>query len=312
MTLPATASPALDHQSVGLAVDHLTVTIDGTTLVEDVSFRLEAGEWLGLIGPNGAGKSTVLRALAGITEHDGTVSLLSDTGISASLLSDAGISGSLLNDTGISTTRPGATDIAIVPQNPVLPLGMTVVEYVLLGRTAHARDRFGWLGGESKVDRQVTTRVLTQLDLTEFATRPVTQLSGGEAQRTVLARALAQEPAVLLLDEPTSALDIGHQQSVLELVDDLRRTTGLTVLAAMHDLTLAARFSDRLALITRGSLDTIDKPEQVLQDDLLSQAYGVKLTVARVDSGSSDSHSPSEDDSQDIVVLPATGTRHNR
>ncbi len=302
MTLPATASPALDHQSVGLAVDHLTVTIDGTTLVEDVSFRLEAGEWLGLIGPNGAGKSTVLRALAGITEHDGTVSLLSD----------AGISGSPLNDTGVSTTRPGATDIAIVPQNPVLPLGMTVVEYVLLGRTAHARDRFGWLGGESKVDRQVTTRVLTQLDLTEFATRPVTQLSGGEAQRTVLARALAQEPAVLLLDEPTSALDIGHQQSVLELVDDLRRTTGLTVLAAMHDLTLAARFSDRLALITRGSLDTIDKPEQVLQDDLLSRAYGVKLTVARVDSGSSDSHSPSEDDSQDIVVLPATGTRHNR
>ncbi len=289
MTASATSLPAQQGEGATLVADGLSVTIDGARLVNDVSFRIEPGEWLGMIGPNGAGKSTVLRAVAGIAEHDGTISLI--------------------NSSDGSSVRPGPTDIAIVPQNPVLPLGMTVIEYVLLGRTAYGRARFGWLGSESSLDRQIAGRMLAELDLERFATRPITQLSGGEAQRTVLARALAQEPSVLLLDEPTSALDVGHQQSVLELVDDLRRTTGLTVLAAMHDLTLAARFSDRLALLTDGRLDTVDEPAAVLQDDLLSEAYGVKLTVARVDRPKNKN---SNDTQPDLVVLPAAPTRRNR
>ncbi len=296
----------VQSEGVSLIVDGLTVVADGVTLVSDVSFEIKPGEWLGLIGPNGAGKSTVLRAIAGITDHNGTVSL--STTDFGDAVSPAG--------------PPTATDVAIVPQSPVLPPGMTVIEYVLLGRTAH----LGWLGRESSGDRQVAARMLRELDLESFATRPVTQLSGGEAQRTVLARALAQEPTVLLLDEPTSALDIGHQQSVLELVDRLRRNTGLAVLAAMHDLTLAARFSDRLALITAGRIDTVGQPEDVLTDELLSGAYGVPLTVARLNTeapsgGQSDSEPNVQSDIQsdtqsdiqsDIVVLPAYGARHNR
>jgi iron complex transport system ATP-binding protein len=163
---------------------------------------------------------------------------------------------------------------------------MTVGEYVLLGRTAHLR----WLERESARDRMIVDSVLRRLGLLGFADRMVTELSGGEAQRTVIARALAQQAPVMLLDEPTSALDLGHQVAVLELVDDLRRSEDLTVVAAMHDLTTAARFADRLVLIDAGSVVASGAVEAVLDAVLLSKVYATPLTVRRIDG--------------DLVVLP--------
>ena len=136
----------------------------------------------------------------------------------------------------------------MVPQNPVIPDGMTVLDYVLLGRTPYIS---AW-GTESGRDLRVAGRVLAELDLESMADRVLQSLSGGELQRVVLARALAQEAPVLLLDEPTTALDVGHQQQVLELVDQLRATRSIAVLAAMHDLTLAAQYADRLMLLVDG------------------------------------------------------------
>ena len=252
-------SPALSCRDV-------RVSFRGHEVVCGVNLELGHGEWLGIIGPNGAGKSTLLRSIVGLTDYHGMVSL------------------------GDGET-PSATDVALVPQFPMLPKGMTVAEYVLLGRTAH----LGWLARESRADRQIVSSVLQRLDLSEFADRLVTTLSGGEAQQVVVARALAQQSPVLLLDEPTSALDLGHQVSVLELVDDLRRAEGLSVLAAMHDLSAAARFADRLILIDHGRIVAQGNPTAVLQSDLLSAVYGTPLTVQSIDG--------------ELVVLPAPRRR---
>lgn len=241
----------------------------GRDVVHDVDLEVRPGEWLGLIGPNGAGKSTLLGAMAGLREHRGTVVVGGGR-------------------------RPSGTDIALVPQTPTLPEGMTVAEYVLLGRTAH----LGWLARESGHDRSVVSSVLRRLDLVGFAERPVVSLSGGEAQRAVVARALAQQSPLLLLDEPTSALDLGHQVAVLALVDDLRRADGLAVIAAMHDLSGAARFADRLVLMDLGRVVAEGDPATVLDPELLSQTYGTPLTVRRIDG--------------ELVVLPASRRRGKR
>ncbi len=240
--------------SSALRVHDLRVAYDGTEVLRGIDLELRTGEWLGLIGPNGSGKSTLLRALVGLVPSTGAVEL--------------GQGG-----------RPGPTDLSLMPQSPELPPGMTVVEYVLLGRTAH----LGWLRQESAADRRIATDVLRRLGLASFAGRPVLQLSGGEAQRVVIARALAQQSPVLLLDEPTSALDVGHQVEVLELVDELRHEDGLTVVAAMHDLGTAARYSDRLALLDRGSLAAVGAPREVLEQDLVSRVYGHPVRVHELD-----------------------------
>jgi iron complex transport system ATP-binding protein len=237
-----------------LRLSALDVTLDGVPVLRGVDLDVRTGEWLGVIGPNGAGKSTLLRAITGLVRSSGSVTL----GDGA---------------------RPRPTDVALVPQSPVLPPGMSVVEYVLLGRTAHLR----WLARESRHDRDVATGVLRRLDLARFAERSVSQLSGGEAQRVVVARALAQRAGVLLLDEPTSALDLGHQAEVLELVDELRHDDGLTVLAAMHDLSTAGRYADRLLLLDRGEVAALDTGDQVLDPVLLSTVYRTPLEVHRLD-----------------------------
>jgi len=237
-----------------LTCERVSVDYGSHRALSGVDLAVGAGEWLGLIGPNGAGKSTLLRSIVGLIDHSGSI-----------LLPDG--------------SRPTATDLALVPQSPLLPDGMSVAEYVLLGRTAH----LGWLARESKADHQIVSNVLQRLDLDRFAHRMVSSLSGGEAQRVVVARALAQQTPILLLDEPTSALDVGHQASVLELVDDLRQDYGLTVVAAMHDLTTAARFADRVALLHNGALVANGAPDEVLDADLLSKVYDTPLSVRTID-----------------------------
>jgi iron complex transport system ATP-binding protein len=150
-----------------------------------------------------------------------------------------------------------------------------VFEYALLGRTAHLR----YLAVEGPRDITIVEDVLGQLDLTALADRPLSSLSGGEQQRAVLARALAQQAPVLLLDEPTSALDVGNQQQALELVEDLRREWGLVVVSAMHDLTLAGQFADRLLLLSRGSAVACGPARTVLTERSLSEHWGARVRV---------------------------------
>jgi iron complex transport system ATP-binding protein len=163
-----------------------------------------------------------------------------------------------------------------------MPDDMTGHEYVLLGRNAVHR-----LLRQSRASTtsRWSTSVLERLDLHDFATRPVGSMSGGERQRLVIARALAQEAPILLLDEPTSALDIGHQQQALELVDRLRREHGLTVVSAMHDLTLAGLYADRLALLHQGHVVATGTAAQVLRPETLSEFYGVSVSVHHDDDG---------------------------
>jgi iron complex transport system ATP-binding protein len=239
-----------------ISVHDLTVTLDRALVLSGVSFEAAAGGWLSLIGPNGTGKSTALRAVAGLLPYGGTVSL---GGTDARTLRG----------------RRRARAVAYVPQEPVLPPDMTVADYVLLGRTPH----LGYLGVPGASDRAAAVAAMEQLDVASFARRRLSHMSGGERQRVVLARALACGPSVLLLDEPTSMLDIGHQQQVLELVDGLRRSPGLTVLSTLHDLTVAGQYADTLVLLSAGQVAAAGAPALVLTEEIIGRVYGARVEV---------------------------------
>jgi iron complex transport system ATP-binding protein len=229
--------------------------------VRELSFSLDDGGWLALIGPNGAGKTSALRALAGLVPYRGEISL---DGRDARALG----------------RRARARLVAFVPQKPETPPELTVAEYVLLGRTPH----ISYLGGEGRRDRDAAARALRRLDLDSFAARSLGSLSGGELQRAVLARALAQEAPILLLDEPTTALDLGRQQLVLELVDALRRD-GLTVVTTMHDLTLAGQYAERLVLLDGGAVVAEGPAAEVLSAPNVAAHYGASVRIVEDEGG---------------------------
>jgi len=234
----------------------LRVTLGGARVLDGVDLRVAHGEWMTVVGPNGAGKSTLLRAVAGIVPASGTVE----------------VDG---RPAGARGRRERARLLALVPQTPVVPDGIAVTDYVLLGRTPHL-GRLGVLGAS---DVAAARAALGRLDLVHLADRSVDTLSGGERQRVLLARALAQGAPVVLLDEPTTALDVGHQQQVLELVDELRRTEGLTVLSTMHDLTLAGQYTDRVALLAGGRIVAEGAPAEVITEPLLARHYQAAVRV---------------------------------
>ena len=240
----------------GLTAADLRVELGrGVAAVDGVSLRVEAGCWLAVIGPNGAGKSTLLKALAGLLPHQGTVTL------------DPAPAG--------RTRRDLARVLAYVAQQPTLPPDVQVREYVLLGRTPY----LGYLGNPGRHDREIADGALARLDLDGLAGRRLGTLSGGERQRVTLARALAQQPRVLLLDEPTSALDLGHQQQVLELIDRLRLDDGLTVISTLHDLTAAAQYAERLLLLDRGRVAAAGTPAEVLTAARVREVYHAVVSV---------------------------------
>ena len=254
-----------------ISLERVTVTLGGRAVVRDVTAEIEAGEWVALIGPNGAGEASLLRAVGGLLPSDGTVRL-------------GGVS---LKDLG---RRERAQRLALVPQEPRTPPWLTVAEYVLMGRTPYLRP----LGQEGERDREAAGRALARLDLDELAERTLGTLSGGERQRVVVARALAQEASIVLLDEPSATLDIGHQQQALDLLDVLRAADGLTLVAAMHDLTLAAQYADRVLLIDAGRVAADGAPADVLTEEALAEHYGARVRVVTVDGG--------------LAVLPSRGS----
>jgi iron complex transport system ATP-binding protein len=241
-----------------IGVRDLRVSRGRREVVHGVSLDVAAGSWVSVVGPNGAGKSSMLLAIA---------ALLPATG-------DVIVDGRRVRDLRV---RERARMLALVPQQPVIPDALTVAEYVLLGRTPH----LSVFGSEAGRDHALADSILAKVDLAWASDRLVATLSGGEFHRAVVGRALAQEARILLLDEPTSGLDLGHQLQVLELVDELRRTEGITVVSAMHDLTLAARYAEHVALMVDGEIVAVGAPIEVFRADLLERHYGVPVHVLR-------------------------------
>jgi cobalamin transport system ATP-binding protein len=239
-----------------LALDHVSVTLDGTLVVDDFSLDVDDGRWVGLIGPNGAGKTTIARAVSGLVPYTGSVRLWGE-------------------ELDTLSRRDVARKIAVVPQSPLIPPDMTVLEYVLLGRTPH----MGYAASPGSGDVVASFAALERLEITALSQRRLGSLSGGECQRAVLARALAQEPRLVVLDEPTSALDVGAQQQVLDLVSMLREEDGLTVLTAMHDLTLTAQYADELVLVDDGREVARGSAREVLTEELVERHYGASVRV---------------------------------
>jgi iron complex transport system ATP-binding protein len=251
-----TTLPGRNGHAVALDVEGLGVHLGGQEILRDVTLEVTAGSWVCAIGPNGAGKTTLLHAVAGLVPFEGLVGLWG-------------------RELGTYPRRERARLVALVPQQPVIPEGVTVEGYVLLGRTPH----LGVLGSERRSDIVAVEQALERLDLVWAGERRLDTLSGGELQRVVLARALAQEAPLLLLDEPTTGLDLGHQVRVLELVDELRREHGLTVLSTMHDLTLAGRFADRFALLSQGRLVSKGSRGDVLDAAVIAEHFGASVRV---------------------------------
>jgi len=238
--------------------------------LDGYSGSVETGEWLGLIGPNGAGKSSLLKAVVGLVDHTGEIE----------------VDGEPLEKMG---HRDRASRVAYVAQSPLIPDDMDAHDYVLLGRTPY----IGYFGSPTSADRSIVADVLERLRLGEFADRLMGELSGGERQRIVLARALAQQAPILLLDEPTSSLDIGHQQQALELLTELRSTEQLTVISALHDLTLAGTYTDRLTMLHQGEHVVHGSPQEVLTAERLGEIYHVCVSV--------------EHDDGQVIVTPRRG-----
>ena len=241
-------------------VRSVAFSVKGTTLISDVDVDVDRGGWLSIIGPNGAGKSTLLRAIATGTASAGSVS----------------IDGQNLAD--LSHAQRSKL-VSWVPQSPVIPAGMSVLDYVLLGRTPHLHP----LASPKSADVALAKSILDDLGLTDFASRFVETLSGGELQRAVIGRALAQEAPLLLLDEPTSALDLGHQQEVLWLLQRLRSSGDRAIVTTMHDLTLAGAFADELVMMSNGSVAHRGTAIEVLTESNIAEHYGANVRVEVVD-----------------------------
>ena len=240
-----------------LEVQDLSVHYGSKPILQEVSLEVFSGEIMALIGPNGAGKTTLIRAVSGtIKPFGGHVRVL---GEALEHMPDA----------------RRASSLAVVPQARNLPAAYTVWQTVLMGRTPY----LGWLGQPSQKDIQKTTQALERTSLLDLADRQVGKLSGGEQQRILLARALAQDTQVLLLDEPTAHLDLRHQSSLLNLVRALAQETGIAVLMALHDLNLVSLYANRVVLLAEGRVRVQGSPAEVLTQENLEAAYQVPLNI---------------------------------
>lgn len=243
----------------GLVLDRVAVDLGGRRVVDRVSAAIPAGCVTVVVGPNGAGKTSLLRATAGLLRHDGRISL---------------------GGSDIAAFAPGerARRIGYLPQRTEFAWALPVRDAVGLGRLPHG-DPFGRL---SLSDRAAVDAALERLDLTDFATRPVTELSGGERARVMLARVLATQAPLLVLDEPTAALDAAHQFELMELMRALA-AEGRTVIAVLHDLTMAARFADRVLVLDGGQAAAFGPPDETLTETRLAETFGLACTFIDID-----------------------------
>jgi iron complex transport system ATP-binding protein len=240
-----------------VTVDHLGHAFDGRAVLADLSFSVEAGCFFTIIGPNGSGKTTLLRLMVGLLRPQaGRIEVL----------------GRAIES---YPARPLARTIAYVAQSVPATFAFTVQQVVLMGRAPH----LGLLGLEGAADLALARDAMGLADVAHLSDRRLDQLSGGERQRVFIARAICQQPRILLLDEPTAALDLAHQVAVMDLMERLKRDQAITIVMVSHDLNLAAMYADRLLLLDQGRLAALGPPPAVLDFNLLEKVYGCPLLV---------------------------------
>ncbi len=226
-------------------------------VLNDVSFDVERGEFLSLIGPNGSGKTTLLRLLDKM------------------LLPTVG--DIFLSDKNLRSVRQSelAKRIGFVPQDGNIIFPFTVLEIVLMGRSPYLKA----LGFENRRDRDIAYHMMELTDIVRFADKPITAISGGERQRAFIARALAQEPEIILLDEPNAHLDISHQVDIFDIIKALNKEKRITVVSVSHDLNLVSTYSDRVVLLANGMVYAMGKPEEVLTEPNIKAVYHTNVIV---------------------------------
>lgn len=242
-----------------IRVQHVTKTYGGRPVVQAVGFEVAAGETLGIIGPNGSGKSTLLKLLAGIEAPDTGAIELDARRVSS------------------YSRKQLARMLAVLEQDALPPVGFTVREVVEMGRFPFQN----WLGEEERDSSTLIAGIMRQLSLERLAQRTLDGLSGGERQRVALAKVMIQEPRILLLDEPTTYLDIGYQVQMMDMVERWKRKSGLTVVAVLHDLNLAAHYCDRLLVMKEGRTMAVGTPCEVMTEELINQVYGTLPVVVK-------------------------------
>ena len=240
-----------------LRVQGIEFAYNSVPVLKDVAFEAKEGEIIGVLGPNGSGKTTLLRCMnRALSPSKGTV-----------LVEDKEI--------GSLSRKEIANEMAVVPQNCIITFPFTALEIVMMGRNP-SMDRFQ---RETKGDVEIVRKAMEATSVTHLAGRSMNQLSGGERQRVIIARALAQQPKILLLDEPTLHLDVNHQMEIMELVRELARREKLTVIMVSHDLNLAARYCDKLILLSEGSVLSAGSVPDVLTQDNVEKVFRIRSLV---------------------------------
>jgi iron complex transport system ATP-binding protein len=239
-----------------ITIEGLKFSYGRNKILDGLNVAVGDSEVLSLVGPNGCGKTTLIKCICGILRPEGTILLGED-------------------DVSSLSRREVARYIGYVPQSTTNVLTTTVFDTILMGRKPH----MGWRVGGEDIDRVV--EVMKLLHVEEFALKDFSELSGGQKQRVLIARALCQEPEVLLLDEPTSNLDIKHQLEVMDTILSLVKRTGVSVVMAIHDLNLAARYSDTLVMLKDGKVHAIGDPFSLLTKENIRSIFGVEVVVMR-------------------------------
>lgn len=232
---------------------------DHSLVLNGINFDVRQGEILGIVGPNGSGKSTLLKLLSGVLKLVKGRILLSGRQISR------------LNHKSI------AKIVAVVPQNMVITFPFTAQEIVMMGRSPH----LGMLQMERKKDFNIVEQAMRYTNSLEFANRKIDELSGGERQRVIIARALAQEPRIILLDEPTAHLDLKYQIEIFDLIKRFNMENLMTVVVVSHDLNLAGEYCDRLILLKEGKIYKIGNPKEVITEEDIKEVYDTEVLISK-------------------------------
>jgi iron complex transport system ATP-binding protein len=238
-----------------IEIKNLSVRYGDFYALNHITLDIPRGTWTCLVGPNGAGKTTFLKTLLGNKAYDGSITI-----------------------DGLEVYK-NLRNVAFVPQRPEIPAGMDVAEYVMLGRARLD----GW-GRESRTSRRLVQQILEQMQLSGMRHQLVSQLSGGEMQRVLIARALVQEPELMILDEPTSALDLHHQISTLNHIEGIQKS-GVTIVSTMHDITLGAMYAERIVIMQSGKVLLDGPANDVIHSTQLKSAFDDAITIHTLDNG---------------------------
>ncbi|MBC8433041.1 MAG: ABC transporter ATP-binding protein [Desulfobacterales bacterium] len=243
--------------NTAIDINHISCSYGNLPILKNLSFSVQKGDFFIVIGPNGSGKTTLMKVISGILKpQKGNLEIL----------------GRPLRG---YTRKALAKTVAFVPQMVSADFPFTVIEVILMGRSPH----LGILGLEQEIDLEIAKQAIAFTGVEHLANRKMDQLSGGELQRVFLARAICQEPQIMLLDEPTASLDLAHQGKIMDLMEKLKKEKGVTIVMVSHDVNLAAMYADRLLLLKDGKIVSCGLPGEVLTYQTLEEAYGCKLLV---------------------------------